>query len=378
MAGIRRGVQVAVDEADVIVCLFDGLEGVTPADAEAVALLRKTDKPVLWVANKVDKQGHFPHAAELYRLGIPDLLTVSAQHGRGVADLLDAIVAALPERRPEPDPPPADRPIRVALVGRPNVGKSSIVNRILGSERLLVDDRPGTTRDAIDMHFEKGGHRYVLVDTAGMRRKKSIDRGVERWSVLHAVKALDRCDVAVLVMDASEGPAEQEAKVLGLAVDRGLGIVLCVNKSDLVPDAAESKKLERDVRDKLAFVPWAPIVRVSAKTGRGLPRLLETVANVHAARRRRVGTGELNRFFATVLETHPAPTQGGRSVRLYYITQARAEPPTFMVSTNFPDDVHFSYRRYVINQIREAFGFEGSPVLVHYKKKSGRRERPAH
>jgi GTP-binding protein len=174
-------------------------------------------------------------------------------------------------------------------------------------------------------------------------------------------------------MDAGEGPAEQEAKVLGLAVDRGLGIVLAMNKWDLVDDKDAGKKLERDIRDKLAFVPWAPIVQVSAKTGRGTARLLETVAEVHAARRKRVGTGELNRFFETVLDTHPPPTQGGRAVRLYFITQAKAAPPTFMVSTNFPADVHFSYRRYVVNQLRKAFGFEGSPIVVHYKHKSRRR-----
>jgi GTP-binding protein len=371
-AGVRRGVKVAIEEADVIVCVFDGIEGVTPSDAEAVKLLRRTDKPVLWVANKVDKPGHSPLAAELYRLGIGELMTVSAQHGRGVSDLLDAIAALLPEKAGAEDDE-ADRPIRVALVGRPNVGKSSIVNRFLGTDRLLVDDRPGTTRDAIDSHFQKGGNRYVLVDTAGMRRKKSVDRGVERWSVLAAVRALDRCDVAVLVMDASEGPAEQEAKVLGLAVDRGLGIVLAVNKWDLTPDREDGKRIEREVRDKLAFVPWAPLVQVSAKTGRGTARLLETVAEVQAARSKRVGTGELNRFFKTVLDSHPPPTQGGRSVRLYFVTQTRAAPPTFMVSTNFPADVHFSYRRYVINQLRKAFGFEGTPLIVHYKHKNRKR-----
>ncbi|MBI2896194.1 MAG: ribosome biogenesis GTPase Der [Deltaproteobacteria bacterium] len=369
-AGIRVGVEIAIEEADVIVCLFDGIEGLVPGDEEAVELLRRSGKgrSVVWAANKIDTLAKADLVTDLYRLGIDRVIPISAQHGRGVADLVDAIIEALP-------PPPTAvageaeeqaRVLRVAVVGRPNAGKSSICNRILGTERLLVDERPGTTRDAIDSAFEWEGQRIVLVDTAGIRRQKSVDRGVERHAVFAAIRALDRADVAVLVIDAAAGAAEQDAKILGLAMERGLGVVLTLNKWDLVR-GDDAKRPLRETREKLSFAPWAPIVRVSAKTGRGARSLLETIRRVHEARTTRISTGQLNRFFAKAIETHAPPMAGGRAVRLYYITQPSAAPPTFVVSANYPADVHFSYRRYVENRLREAFGFEGTPIVVHYK-----------
>ena len=241
---------------------------------------------------------------------------------------------------------------------------------------MLVDARPGTTRDPIDLKIERDGKTWVLVDTAGIRRKAKVakeDDVVEAVSVLHAIRAMERCEVALLLCDAVEGPSEQDAKILGLAEDRGRAIVIALNKIDLV-DKTRMKKLDEEARDKLSFAQWAPIVHVSAQTGRGLGNLFETVAKVAQAYRRRVPTGELNRFFETVLETHPPPTSGGRAPRLYYITQAEASPPLFVIIASDPTKIHFSYRRYVMNQLRKSFGFEGVPVRVKYKERR-RRER---
>jgi GTP-binding protein len=266
--------------------------------------------------------------------------------------------------------------MRIAVIGRPNGGESSLVNRLAGGERMLVDARPGTTRDPIDTLIERGGKRYMLVDTAGIRRKARVEKEqdvVEAVSVMHAIRAMERCEVAVLMCDAAEGVAEQDAKILGLAVDRGRGIVIALNKTDLV-DRSKHKALDEATRDKLSFAPWAPIVHVSAATGRGMGGLFETVGRVAEAYRKRVPTAELNRFFEQVLETHPPPTSGGKAPRVYYVTQAEASPPLFVVITSDPEKLHFSYRRYVTNQLRKAFGFEGVPVRVKYKEKR-RRER---
>jgi GTP-binding protein len=373
--GIKRQVEIAVSEADVIVCVLDASQAIVPADHKEVALLRRANKPVIFIANKADSPRLENEAADLYRLGMERLIHVSALHGRGVDELEAAIDAALPapaETPVEPD----DGAVRIAVIGRPNAGKSSLVNRLAGAERVLVDDRPGTTRDPIDLRIERGGRPWVLCDTAGIRRKAKVHKEndvVEAVSVLHAIRAMERCDVAVLMCDAAEGVAEQDAKILGLAVDRGRAVVIALNKIDLV-DKAKQKRLDDEARDKLSFVPWAPIAHVSAATGRGMNALFETIGRVTDAFRRRVPTAELNRFFEQVLETHPPPTSGGRAPRLYYITQAESSPPLFVIIASDPEKIHFSYRRYVMNQLRSAFGFEGVPVRVKYKEKR-RKER---
>jgi len=373
--GIKRQVEVAIAEADVIVCVLDAAQSIVPADHKEVALLRRANKPVIFVANKADSPRLENEAADLYRLGMDRLLHVSALHGRGVDELEASIEAALPP--PVTAPAEADDgAVRIAIIGRPNAGKSSLVNRLAGAERVLVDSRPGTTRDPIDLRIERGGRPWILVDTAGIRRKAKVHKEndvVEAVSVLQAIRAMERCDVAVLMCDAAEGVAEQDAKILGLAVDRGRALVIALNKIDLV-DKARQKKLDEEARDKLSFVPWAPIVHVSAQTGRGMGNLFETVGRVAEAMHRRVPTGELNRFFEQVLATHPPPTSGGKAPRLYYVTQAEASPPLFVVIASDPEKLHFSYRRYVMNQLRKAFGFEGVPVRVKYKEKR-RRER---
>jgi GTP-binding protein len=284
-----------------------------------------------------------------------------------------AIETALPAE-PTAAPPLPDGVVRIAVVGRPNAGKSSLVNRIAGEERMLVDTAPGTTRDPIDTLVERDGHRVLLIDTAGIRRKAKVSREdsvVEAVSVLHAIRAMERAEVVVLLCDAEDGVAEQDAKILGLAVERGRGVIIALNKIDLL-DRKALAKVEQDARDKLSFAPWAPVTHVSARTGRGIVRLLEEVATVADAYRRRVPTGELNRFFEQILATHPPPTHGGRAPRLFFITQAETSPPLFVVMASDPEKIHFSYRRYVANQLRQAFSLTGVPVRVKYKPRRRR------
>jgi GTP-binding protein len=382
-ARIRYQVELAVQEADVVVCVFDAQAGMTDADREAVAMLRRSGKPVVYAANKADTRSGETEALDLYRLGIPKVFPVSALHGRGIGDLEAAIVVALPPAAAE-EPEPVDersvdteapaRPPRIALIGRPNAGKSSLLNRIAGKERVLVDERPGTTRDPIDITVTKDGRSMILVDTAGIRRKGKVTKEadvLEGASVFHAIRAMERCDIAVLLCDGAAGIAEQDAKILGLAVDRGRAVVIAVNKTDLL-EAPARKKLEELARDKLSFVPWAPVVPISAKTGRGVGPLLTTIQDVFAAYRSRVSTGQLNRFFEKVLFTHPPPTMGNRAPRLFFVTQAETAPPHFVVMTNEPEHIHFSYQRYLTNQLRKQFGFAGVPLRITYKKRRRR------
>lgn len=371
--GIKRQIDLAIAEADVIVCVLDATMPVTPSEHAELGLLRRAGKPVIYVANKADSPRVEAEAAELYRLGMDRLIPISALHGRGVAELEMAIEAALP-KEPVATAESAEGALRIAIVGRPNAGKSSLVNRITGEERMLVDAQPGTTRDPIDTLTERDGQRLLLIDTAGIRRKAKVakeDNAVEAVSVLHAIRAMERAEVVVLLCDAAEGVAEQDAKILGLAVDRGRAVVIGLNKIDLL-DRKALAKAEADARDKLAFVPWAPVVHVSARSGRGVAKLIETVARVADAYRRRVPTGELNRFFEQILLTHPPPTHGGRAPRLFFITQAETSPPLFVIVASDPDKIHFSYRRYVANQLRQAFGLEGVPVRVKYKERRRR------
>lgn len=375
--GIKRQIDVAISEADAIVCVLDARAPMMPADHAEIDLLRRAQKPVIYVANKADSTRNEAEAADLFRLGIGELLFMSALHGRGIAELEDAIDKALStlgaaSAEEEAD----DGAVRVAIVGKPNAGKSSLVNRLAGEERMLVDARPGTTRDPIDTRVTRGDKSYLLIDTAGIRRKPKVQKEesvVEAVSVMHAIRAMERAEVVLLMCDAVEGVAEQDAKILGLAVDRGRGVVIGLNKIDAL-DKGDLKKAEERARDKLTFAPWAPIVPVSAKTGRGMNVLLGTVDAVATSYRRRVPTGELNRFFEEVLATHPPPTGGGKAPRLFYITQAETDPPLFVVLASDPEAIHLSYRRYVANQIRKAFNIEGVPIRVKYKARR-RRER---
>ncbi|MFO0660893.1 MAG: ribosome biogenesis GTPase Der [Polyangiaceae bacterium] len=397
--GIARQIEIAIAEADVIIFVADGSVGLTTSDEQAVTLLRRTNKPVLFAANKSDSPRIDAEATDFYRLGVSRVFGVSALHGRGMHELESAMLEVLPAgpSTPEPEddiddtfddefepseeddedeveaenaePEQPAAPIRVALVGRPNAGKSSLINKLAGEERVLVDSRPGTTVDAIDTVIEHGGREYVFIDTAGIRRKSKVSKAnsvVEAVSVLHAIRAIERCEVVVLMCDAAEGVAEQDAKVLGLAVERGRAVIIALNKADLL-DAKALKQAEERARDKLTFAPWAPIVTLSAQTGRGLNAVMKTVDRVYEGFNRRVTTGKLNRFFENVLATHPPPTSGGKAPRLYFITQARIRPPLFVVMSNNPEAIHFSYQRFVSNQLRQEFDYAGVPIRIRYK-----------
>jgi GTP-binding protein len=366
---IASQVRIALEEADVVICVLDATAAPLPADREAVALLRKSKLPVLYVANKADNADIGRAANDLYTLGISDLRPVSALHGHGMSDLEDVLITYFPEHAPAEEP--TEKIDRIAIVGRPNAGKSSLVNRLLGEDRQIVDDRPGTTVDSVDTLLSHGGEPLVLIDTAGIRRKRAVEQGLEALSVMQALRAVERCDVVVLLIDAKEGPSEQDAKIAGLCMERGRGLVIALNKADLL-DAEGRKKALIDARDLLTFAPWAPLHTLSVRSGRGVQKLMETVRTVAKAHKSRVTTGEVNRFFEEVLSHHPPPTMDGRSVRLYYVTQVSASPPTFVITTNQPERVHFSYRRYVVNQLRERFGFPGTPIRVFYRDKNKR------
>jgi GTP-binding protein len=365
--GIARHVEAAISEADVIVCVLDGTLPPTTPDREAVALLRHSNKPVVYVANKVDNEGRAAQASELFSLGVPELVNVSALHGRGTAELALKVTAALPAFR-EPEPEPDDAP-RIALVGRPNAGKSSLFNRLNGAERALVDDRPVTTRDALDARLTYDGKPLWVVDTAGIRRKSRVEEKVELLSVMQALKAVERAKIAIVLCDATEGVAEQDARLLGLCVDRNRGIIVGLNKMDLL-SREDQKKAYQQAEDSLGFAKFAPIMGLSAKTGRGVSELVSKATFIAREWERRVPTAELNRFFRDVIERQPPPTDGGRAPRIFYITQAESSPPTFVAMCSGAVNIKASYQRFITNQIRKVFNFEGVPIQVHYREKT--------
>jgi GTP-binding protein len=364
--GIARHVEAAIAEADVIVCVLDGTLPPTTPDREAVALLRGSNKPVVYVANKVDNADRALQASELFSLGVPELVNVSALHGRGTAELAMKVIEALPPFA-APVEPVDDFP-RIALIGRPNAGKSSLFNRLSGEERALVDDRPGTTRDALDALVTYDGKSLWVVDTAGIRRKSRVEEKVELLSVMQALKAVERAKIVVLLCDATEGVAEQDARLLGLCMDRNRGLIVGLNKMDLL-SREEQKKARQQAEDTLHFAKFAPIMELSAKTGRGVSELVGKATRIAGEWQRRIPTAELNRFFRDVIERQPPPTDGGRAPRIFYITQAESAPPTFVAMCAGAANIKVSYQRFVNNQIRKSFGFEGVPIQVHYRER---------
>lgn len=369
--GIARQVELAIDEADVVLCVLDGSMPATEPDRESIHLLRRSGKPVVYAANKSDTAEAEHVAAGLYELGVDRLIPMSALHGRGMAALEEAIAEALPpaaESAPAADG--SERP-RIALAGRPNAGKSSLLNRLAGSERSLVDANPGTTRDPIDVEIEYGGRPFLVVDTAGIRRRARVESGIEAASVMRSIRAIERAEIVVLMCDASEGVTEQDARLLGLCAERGRGVVVGLNKVDLL-DKAGRKQAVEDAEHALSFARWAPIVPLSVKQGFGVADLMGAVGRAADEFKKRVSTGALNRFFEHVLERRPPPTSGGQAPRIYYITQAQSAPPVFVAVSNAPANLTASYRRFVVNQLRKEFGFEAVPIVVRYRKKRQR------
>jgi GTP-binding protein len=371
--GIARHVQAAIAEADLIVCVLDGSAPPTGPDREAVQLLRRSQKPVLYVANKMDGQEREWALGDHYALGVGDLIPLSALHGRRTAALEAAILDNLPISGSRDEPEDQTGMLRIALIGRPNAGKSSLFNRLSGSERSLVDDRPGTTRDPIDSVIDYKGTRYLMVDTAGVRRRSRVEAGVEAESVLRSLRMVARAHVIILMCDVTEGIADQDARLIGLATERGRAVVVGLNKADLI-EQNQLKKARDDAAHALHFATWIPIVNLSAKTGFGLNQLMTTVADAGAAMQKRIGTSELNRFFETVLAERQPPTRGGKAPRLYYITQTSVAPPTFVAFSSSPENIDESYRRFVANRIRTTFGYEAVPLRVFFRGR-GRKEK---
>ncbi|MGD0173437.1 MAG: ribosome biogenesis GTPase Der [Anaerolineales bacterium] len=372
---IRAQAEMAMRDADLVLFLVDSDSGVTPSDREVADILRKNQSrgaggestPILLVVNKSDNRSRREQAAEFYELGMGDPFPVSALHGTGVGDLLDAMTAAFPSE-PEAD---EESRICIAIVGKPNVGKSSLLNRLLGEERVIVSPIPGTTRDAVDTHLEYQGTALTLIDTAGIRRRGKIEPGVEKFSVLRSLRAIERADVALLVLDATQGVALQDAHIAGFILESKRSAVVVVNKWDAVEKDSRSPEVFGEiVRRELNFMDYVPIVFVSARTGQNVDGILPAALRVQEERLVRIPTGELNRILRDAEEKHAPPSRGGRKLRLYYGTQVRTDPPTFLIHVNDPALVHFSYRRFLENQIRELYGFIGTPLIFSFRKKS--------
>ncbi len=366
---IREQVRAAVEESDVILFLVDGREGLTAADEEIAELLRHTAKPVFLAVNKADNLARRLDAVEFYALGLGEPMPISALHGIGTGDLLDAVVERFP---PATWPDEEDESVRVAIVGRPNVGKSSLLNRLLGAERAIVSERPGTTRDAIDTRLTWDGRAVTLIDTAGIRRRGRIERGVERYSVVRALRAIDRAHVALLVVDATEGVTAQDTHIAGYILDAYKSAVVVVNKWDLVKkDTYTMLEYEQRVRQALNFMDYVPVIFVSAKTGQRVRKTLDLAVKVYDERFARIPTGELNRLIAEATARHSPPSEGRRKLRIRYVTQADVNPPTFVFFVNHVDLLHFSYERYLENTIRSAYPFLGTPLRFVFRTGEG-------
>jgi len=365
---MRRQAETAIDTADVTVFIVDVRQGLVDSDNKVADMLRRSQKPVILVVNKVDNFGKFmPDVYEFYNLGIGEPFPVSAALKLGLGDLLDEIVKRINSGNATQEED--DRP-RIAIVGKPNVGKSSIINKILGEDRVIVSDIPGTTRDAIDTAVRRGGREYILIDTAGLRRKNKVRGEIERYSIVRTVAAIERSDVVVVVIDAEEGVTEQDAKISGIAHERGKGIIIAVNKWDLVEKDNKTIYKHTDrIREILSFMPYAEILFISALTGQRVNKLFDLIDVVIQNQNHRISTGVLNEVMTEATAAHQPPSDKGRQLRLYYMTQVSVKPPTFVIFVNDKELMHFSYVRYVENRIREAFGFMGTSLKFFIRER---------
>ncbi|MDD7148057.1 MAG: ribosome biogenesis GTPase Der [Lachnospiraceae bacterium] len=361
LSQMRDQAQIAIDTADVILFMTDVRQGLQDADSKVADMLRRSHKPVILVVNKVDDfQKYMPDVYEFYNLGIGDPVAISAANRLGVGDMLDQVISHFPEDAGNEE---EDERPKIAIVGKPNVGKSSIVNRLIGENRVIVSDIAGTTRDAVDTEVVHNGREYVFIDTAGLRRKNKIKEELERYMIVRTVSAVERADVVVLVIDAVEGVTEQDAKIAGIAHERGKGVIIAVNKWDLVEkDDKTIYKFTDRVRDVLSYMPYAELIFISAVTGQRLPKLFDLIDMVIENHSLRVATGVLNEIMTEAVALQQPPSDKGKRLKLYYITQVAVKPPTFVIFVNDKELMHFSYTRYIENKIREAFGFRGTSL----------------
>lgn len=360
--------RLAIEEADLILMLVDGAAGVTTGDHEVAELIRRSHKPVVVGVNKAESESRQAAAVEFYELGLGDPIPFSALHAIGTGDLLDAVVEKLPsyeaEKIEEGDIP------SIAIVGRPNVGKSELLNRMIGQERSIVSEVAGTTRDTVDTIVDWAGVRVRLIDTAGIRRRGRVERGIERYSVMRSMRAIDRAEVAVLLIDATEGFTAQDAHVAGYVLEANKGIVVAVNKWDAIEKNDHTiYEFQEKASEALSFIPWAPLVFISAKTGQRVQQVMEMAMHVYGERLKRVGTGDLNRMLRDAVARHPPPAKPNSWVKFYYATQVDVAPPRFVFFCNRPKNVHFSYKRYLENEIRENWEFTGTPIILHFRSR---------
>ena len=371
---MRRQAEIGIELADAIIMVTDVRSGVTAADEDVATMLRKSGKPVALAVNKCDSVGPTnPDVYEFYGLGIGDLFETSAVHGHGTGDLLDWVLANIPEDSGEEEDSDL---IKVAIVGKPNVGKSSLLNRILGEERVIVSNVAGTTRDAIDSYFENDTGKYCFIDTAGMRRKSKVDDAIEKYSNMRSISAIDRADVCLILVDANEGVTEQDTKIAGLVHEAGKAAVVVVNKWDAVEDKETNtmRDMETQVRQGLSYMLYAPVVFLSALTGQRVDKLFQVIQDVYAQNTKRITTGALNSVLADATARVQPPTDKGRRLKIYYMTQASTKPPHFVIFCNDARLFHFSYQRYLENQIREVFGLQGTPVRITIRQKGDKEE----
>ncbi len=362
---IRTQALMATDEAEAIIFLVDGKTGLAPDDEEVARILKRTRKPVFLVVNKVDNPGSTEETYDFWSLGLDTPWPVSATHGNGTGDLLDEIVKVLPSSEPETD----EGVINVAIIGRPNAGKSSLLNQLVGKERSIVSDVAGTTRDAIDMTFEKDGTTFRLVDTAGIRRKSLIDEDVEYYGFVRAMRAIDRAHVALLVIDSTIGLTDQDQRIARFAEERGCAMILLLNKWDTLEDDVEKEYLETRVEERMGFVGFAPVLRISALTGRGVHKIWSAISKAYGNYTREISTSQLNKLLTEMRDFGHTRNQGGKTLRMHYVTQTRIAPPGFTFFANHPTLVDDNYRRYIENRMRERFDFTGTPILMKFRKK---------
>jgi len=373
---IRLQVHQAIADADVILVMLDGKAGVSPFDSDILNFLRGIDKPIFHAVNKIDGAEQEIYLSEFYQLGLDTLYPLSAEHRYGLTDLLDEMARVLSDLANDPKEDPAAEMIRLAVVGRPNVGKSSLINRILGQDRLLVSDIPGTTRDAIDSVCRLDGKSYLLVDTAGIRRKGKVTRKLEKFSVIKALRSLERCDVALIVMDASEGITDQDISIAGYAYDRGCGCIMLLNKWDLVEkDSKTVKTYYERLRDQAKFLSFAPAMTISALTGQRVTKTFKLVDEVYGQYAKRIATGQLNRILEKAIEKNEPSLHRGNRIKFFYAAQISTRPPTIVCFVNYPQAVHFSYKRYLLNQLREASDLDKTPIRMIFRQREGKRTR---
>jgi len=364
---IRKQAEIAIAEADTILFMTDGKQGLQGDDKEIAEYLRRSKKPVILVVNKIDNQGMVDAIYDFYELALGDPIEISAVNGLNIGDLLDQIVATLPRLEEKEE---EDDIIRISFIGRPNVGKSSLINSILGEQRVIVSNVPGTTRDAIDTPFERDGKKYILIDTAGMRRKSKIYENVEHYSVLRALRAVERSDVVMMVIDATAGVTEQDKRIAGYAHEQGRAMIIVMNKWDLVDkDTNTADQETKKIRNELIFCTYAPVIFVSALTGQRMSRLLEMVDYVADQHSLRLQTSSLNDLLQEAMRLAPPPSMGNRRLKIFYVNQVATKPPLFVFFVNDPELAHFSYVRYLENKIRSTYGFEGTPIRLSFRQR---------